>query len=407
MKAAFFVGVFPSLSETFILNQITGLIDLGCELEIFAWRGGEEKDIHNDVIKYELLKKVNYCNMPSNIIMRVLKAFCLFVRHCPRHGIILFRSLNMFRYGKEASSLRLFFLVVIFLNKTPDILHCHYGFNGTLGVYLKELGLVRRVVTTFHAYDISEFVARYGKNIYKNLFCKGDVFLPVSNYWKQRLIELGGNQERIKVHHMGVDINKFQYYEPSEKFLKPIKLLTVGRLVEKKGHEYAIRAVAQLLKKGKSIIYMIVGDGPLRSSLEELAVTQGVRAQVQFLGALAQEEVAKLYREVHGFILPSITTSWGEKEGIPVVLMEAQASGVPIIATYHSGIPELVRDSQSGFLVPEKDIDALVEKIDYLLNHPQIWLKVGKVGRQIVEEEYNIRILNQELLEIYQHVLAG
>jgi len=83
MKVAFFVGVFPSLQETFILNQITGLIDLGCEVEIFPWREGQA-EAHNDVKKYGLIKKVHYCHMPNNILLRILKAFYLFIRHCCR-----------------------------------------------------------------------------------------------------------------------------------------------------------------------------------------------------------------------------------------------------------------------------------------------------------------------------------
>ena len=103
--------------------------------------------------------------------------------------------------------------------------------------------------------------------------------------------------------------------------------------------------------------------------------------------------------------LPSITASNGDQEGIPVVLMEAQATGLPIISTYHTGIPEVVIDGKSGFLVHEKDVDALAEKLEYLIKHPEIWPEMGRYGRKHVEEKYDIKKLNQQLVKIYQNLI--
>ena len=111
-------------------------------------------------------------------------------------------------------------------------------------------------------------------------------------------------------------------------------------------------------------------------------------------------------KEAHVLVVPSITAADGDQEGIPVVLMEAMAMGLPVVATRHSGIPELVRDGASGYLVPEKDIEALYRKLKSMLEHPDHWTGMGKQGRACVEQHYNVAILNRRLISIYNQVLA-
>jgi colanic acid/amylovoran biosynthesis glycosyltransferase len=125
------------------------------------------------------------------------------------------------------------------------------------------------------------------------------------------------------------------------------------------------------------------------------------------LGPINQNECLKLYQEANIFILPSVTSDNEDQEGTPVVLMEAQAMGLPVISTFHSGIPEVVVEGKSGFLVPEKDVDALAEKLEGLIEHPEIWPEMGRYGRKFVEERYDIKKLNQQLVEIYQNLISG
>jgi colanic acid/amylovoran biosynthesis glycosyltransferase len=208
-----------------------------------------------------------------------------------------------------------------------------------------------------------------------------------------------------RYHRMGIDLDKFQFHERMIQPGEPLKILTIGRLTEKKGHEYAIKGVAKLIKKGGNVIYTIAGDGPLRDKLANLVLDLGIDGNVKFLGPVEQEEVLKLYRESHIFLLTSVTAKSGDQEGIPVVLMEAQAVGLPIISTFHSGIPELVENGKSGFLVPEKDSMKLAEKLIYLAEKPELWSGMGAYGRKIVEEKYDIKKLNVQLVDIYHTVL--
>ncbi|GAG59657.1 unnamed protein product, partial [marine sediment metagenome] len=212
----------------------------------------------------------------------------------------------------------------------------------------------------------------------------------------------GCNKERIILHRMGINLGIFKFSERRIQSNESIKILTVGRLVEKKGHKYAIKAIAKIVKRYKNIEYIIAGDGSLRKELENLVSELEIKNYVEFLGVVEQNEVLKLYRQAHIFVLPSITASNGDQEGIPIVLMEAQATGLPVISTYHSGIPEVIVDGESGFLVPEKDIDALTQKIEYLIEHSEIWPEMGRAGRKFIEERYDINKLNKRLVEIYR-----
>lgn len=402
MKIAFIVSGFPVLSETFILNQITGLMDLGHDVEILAGNNPNEEKVHSDVEKYRLMEQVHF--IPKHKIARILKVIYLMVLNFSKGPIKILKSLNFFKYGKDALSLYLVYWCLFFLNKKIDIIHCHFGPTGIIFTKLKEAGIRGKFVTSFHGYDLSNFVACEENDVYKKLFLDCDLCMPISDYWKKKLIELGCKEDRIKVHRMGIDLQKFNF---SEKKIRPeesVKILTVGRLVEKKGHEYAIRAITKMIYRNKNVIYIIAGDGPLKNRLKSLVSESGINDYVNFLGAVDQNEVRKLYEQAHFLVLPSITAKNGDKEGIPVVLMEAQAAGLPVISTYHSGIPEVITDGKSGFLVPEKDADALSDRILYLIEHPELWPEMGSYGRKVVEKNYNIKILNQQLVEIYQDI---
>ena len=407
MKIAFIVGGFPTLSETFILNQITELLDLGHDVEIFAQSNPKDKKVHPDVEKYRLMDRVHYFAMPQNKIKRILKAMFLIIKNFHKAPLKILKSLNVFKYGKTALSLKLLYLLIPFLDKKFDILYCHFGTNGILGTYLKEIGINGKLVTTFHGYDMSSFIISNGNNVYKKLFLNGDLFLPISDYWKKKLIRLGCNEKKIIVHRMGINLEKFKFSERRKQFGESIKILAMGRLVEKKGHEYTIQAIAKIIKKYKNLEYIIAGGGPFRSKLENLISELGIKSYIKFLGAVEQNEVLKLYQQAHIFILPSITASNGDQEGIPVVLMEAQATGLSIISTYHTGIPEVIVDGKSGFLVPEGDADALADRLEYLIEHPEIWPDMGRYGRKYVEEKYDIKKLNQQLVKIYQNLISG
>jgi len=404
MRVLFIVGTFPSLSETFILNQITGLIELGVDVEIIAQSRPYERKQHDDIAEYRLMERVRYADMQKNKAKRIIKGIHLALANIHKNPAAILKALNFPRYGEQALSLRLLYTIAQMQNRSYDIIHCHFGQNGITGACLKDMEVEAKLVTTFHGNDLSAYILKNPK-AYTRLFTNGDLFLPISEQTKQKLQMLGCDPKKTAVHRMGVRMERFEY-TPRERIKgEPTTILTIGRLVEKKGHEYAIRAFAKVAATRKDIRYLIVGDGPQRSLLETLAAELGVKDRVEFLGEINQDEAAELYRKSHIFLLPSVTAADGDQEGVPVVLMEAQATGLPVISTKHAGIPEVVEDGKTGYLVGEKDTDALAEKLGYLIEHPEQWPKMGEAGRKLVEEKYDSNKLNKELAGIYIRLL--
>lgn len=402
MKIAFIVGEFPSLSETFILNQITGLLDLGHDVGIFAQKGNFNGKIHSDVLNYNLKNRVHYFNIPSQRIIRILKAIFLIITNFHRNPIKIIRALNIVKYEKYALSLNLLYATISFLNKDFDIIYCHFGPIGNLGVCLKQIGFKGKMVTMFHGADIRLGIIK-GKNYYKKLFEVGDCFLAISEYNYKNLVRFGANPKKIILHPVGIDIKKFKNeLNNIVKENKELKILTVARLVKEKGIIYGIKSIKLLLERNPrlNIKYRIIGDGPLKKNLEEIVKDFNLNDVVDFLGAIEQKDVIKEMEKSNIFLLPSIA------EALPVVLMEAQAMKLPVITTKVGGIPEVVSDKKSGYLVPAGNVKEMSRKVEYLVEHPEIWSKMGSCGRKLVEEHYDINKLNSRLIKIFQNLIA-
>lgn len=414
MKVAFIVPEFPSLSQTFVLNQITGLMDRGIEVDIFANVAQGGSKIHEDVKRYNLLDRTCYHGkiyqgMPTNKLPRAIKAMRYVLKYILKNPLAILRSLNIFKYGRKAASFNLLFQIIPFLNKGPyDIFYCHFGPCGNLAVLLKELGAISgKIITAFHGYDLSTYLKRKETHVYERLFKKGDLFLPISRRWQEKLIELGCKQDKIVVHRMGINVNKFASFRRTIRNNGKTDILTVARLVEKKGVSYAIKAVAEVLKQYPGIQYRIAGDGPMKKNLIDLIERLGVRENVHLLGWKKQSEILKLMSCSDILLAPSVTSKDGDQEGIPVALMEAMAMGLPVVSTHHSGIPELIENGVSGFLVPERNVDALFHKLKYLVKYPHLWPELGRRGRNYVQKHYDINKLNDRLVKIYRGALTS
>ncbi|MBI5739852.1 MAG: glycosyltransferase [Nitrospirae bacterium] len=402
MNVAFIVNEFPSVSQTFVLNQITALKDLGHRVFIFAERPSGHGKIHKKYEQYHLMENTAYHDVPRNKLLRFCRGLRYVVRYLPRNFTAVARSLDFFRYGKRAASLNLLYLVIPFIKNGPfDIVHCQFGVLGLKGTLLKQTGAVKcGMITSIRGFDITKYLKKH-PGAYDELFREGDLFLPVSRSLSRLLAREGCDRQKILIHHSGIDCSAIQYKERKRTADETIKLITIARLVEKKGVAFAIEAVARVIGKGKKISYSIIGDGILRDELRNMIKRLGVEAQVELLGWKTHEEALLLLRDAHVMLAPSITSTESDQEGIPNALKEAMASGMPVISTLHGGIAELVQDGVSGFLVPERDPDALAKRLLYLIEHHEMWPEMGRQGRKMIEENYDINKLSRELAEIY------
>lgn len=408
MRIAFILHSFPRLSETFILNQITGLIDRGHDVDIYATSRTFDHTIHPDVDRYHLLDKAHYCaGSDHNAILRVAKRSAILTARGCRRPLVMLRALRLLPLGGVGASLALVSMAAsLRRHGRYDILHCHFGPNGLLGAHLKDVGATQgKLVTTFYGYDCSTFVRNHGPHIYNRLFSRSDLILAISKRMKQQLLEIGCSADKLDIHHLGVDCSKFAYMPHGCGEPKRIRVLTIGRFMEKKGIEYAIRAVAKVATRQRNFRFAVIGDGELRPQLMNLIKQLNIQDVVTLLGSRPQNEVIQTLADSHILLAPSITSRDGDQEGTPTVILEALATGKPVLSSFHAGIPELIQDGVSGLLSPERDVDALADKLSYLIDRRDLWLQMGRAGRAYVEREHDINKLNDRLVETYKRLL--
>ncbi len=410
MRIAFLFGRFPVISEPFILNQISGLVAQGHEVDIFALQGPpiEHTDkVHPDVEKYRLLDRTYYPpERPQTKWLRPLKAWAFILANLPKNPLKCLRLRDP-KYGKKAKSWLLFFRSLPFLGKQPyDIIHCQFGPFGVMGMQLQDAGLLQgKLITAFRGFDISRYVQEQGKDIYDELFVKGDYFLANCEFFRQKAIALGCPPGKIAVHGSGINCESFHFQSRQPAADGIVRIATTGRLVEKKGIEYAIRAIACVLKKHRNIEYHLIGDGPLATDFQTLVRELKIDGRVIFHGWKDRQEIIEILDTCQLFVAPSVTAADGNQDAPVNTLKEAMAMGLPVISTYHGGIPELVENDVSGFLVPERDAEAIAQKLIYLIEHAERWPEMGRQGRAKVAAAYDIIKLNTELFELYQTLL--
>ena len=287
----------------------------------------------------------------------------------------------------------------------PSLIHAHFGVEG---VY--ALPLTRRLriplVTTFHGFDAT--LANYAllsspawahyPLARRKLAREGDLFLCASSFIRDRILALGFPEARTHTHYIGVDCRAIRPRDSAEE--EPA-ILHVARLVEVKGTRHLLRAFASLARRHGGVRLVIIGDGPLRRSLQALATTLGVRDRVRFLGALPHAQVLAWMRRAAMLVLPGVRTATGRAEGLGLVLLEAAATGVAVIGSRVGGIPEAVIDGHTGFLVPEHDDGALTERLGELLDDPAMRHRMGAEGRALVEERFDIHRQTAALETLY------
>jgi glycosyltransferase involved in cell wall biosynthesis len=230
---------------------------------------------------------------------------------------------------------------------------------------------------------------------------RGALFLAVSEAVKQRALAQGFPLERTRVHHVGVDLDRFR---PDPAATEPGLILHVGRLVEKKGTAALLEAMARL---GGDSRLVVVGDGPLRPALERKAVALGLGVRVAFLGQIAPGEVARWMQRAWLIAAPSRTARDGDAEGLPTVLVEAAACGVPAVATDHMGIGEAVIDGESGLLVGERDAAGLAVAMGRLLGDPDLRHRMAAAACRHSGQAFDLARQTAELEQIYDRVVAA
>ncbi len=355
---------FPVISETFILDMLTGLIDRQLPMEHWTTDRIEQSTIHPNVLKYDLMNRTKFLKIP------------------PLVG------------NDSAWTLQFCRLNSIDSIDTIDAYHVHFG---TTFLRLAPYFRINQqpLIVSFHGFDASRTFLELGDHCYDELFARASLITTPSHIMKAALTSRGCPEQKIRVHRYGIDITKFH---PQEKPLRPdrIELLTVGRFVEKKGIGDSLRAFAKLPNRERCR-YRIIGNGPLLEEMQAIIAETGISKLVELLGEKTSDEVAQAMRETDIFILTSVTASTGDQEGLPVSLIEAHTNGLPVISTIHAGIPELVAHGETGLLAAEHDIDTIASHLFRLTEDDQLRANMARNARIRAVKEFNIVSLNDKL----------
>lgn len=411
MRIAYVVNAFPILSETFVREQILGMAERGHDVAIYAL-----DDCHNTehvygerLDRFGWTERVHYLRAPAGKMARLLGAWSVLSAGTSRN-LALLGSLNVARFGRDALGLGLLYRSAALARQGRqrfDVIHAQFGPLGHIAVRLRQLGLWHgAVVTSFRGYDATKLL-RERPTRYREVFREAEMLLPVSDALRRTLLAHGADPARTRVHRSGIDCGAFACTARRRGPGEPIRVLSIARLVPKKGIDDAIRAIGRLAQNGIDVRYEVIGGGEERPRLERLIDDLALRERVALLGERSHLDVRARLRDAHILLAPSVTADDGDQEGIPNALKEAMASGMPVVATRHGGIAELVEDGRAGFLVGERDVAALAERLAHLARHPERWGEMGREGRAKVEAEYDRRRLNEELEGLYRLAREG
>jgi colanic acid/amylovoran biosynthesis glycosyltransferase len=402
MKIGVFPGLFPNVSKTFILDQVVGMIERGHDVRIFADYNDHSKNIHSMVEKYNLLDRTMYIQIPNSKPAAIFNSCKNLIYLAIRHPQIYFATPYLIKNISHRTVKEFVFRSPSVLDSNLDILHAHFGPIGISANLFDYADASDAFVMSFHGWGIREG-KNQGGEIYNDLFDRCDCILANTNQTRRDLINLGADPEKVQIHHIGVNTEKFKSNRHRNNSGNVIRILTVARLHKMKGIKYGILGVKQLRENtdNMNIKYRIVGDGPEKQKIRETIKNNGLTDTITLCGALDEQGVINELRKSDIFLLPSISEGFGK------VLVEAQSCAVPVVATNIGGIPEAVIPNTSALLVPPKCPKAIAQQLALLARDPSKRSKMGLAGREYVCENFNIQVLNDELESIYAKLIDG
>lgn len=394
------VSRFPKVTETFVIDEVVGVRRLGVPVQVLSLLRTDE-----GVVQPAAADLVASTSFGERSPVWLLAAQAYWLRRRPLLLLRLWSRVvrqNRSSVGEWTKSVVTALVAVAWARDLHgrDIgrLHAHWATHPALAAYLMSHLIDVPYGFTAHAHDL------YGENgMLREKLRAADLIVTISEFNVALLRDrFGASAERVELLHCGVDRSLFTPEPVRKGRLDPLRLLCVASLTDYKGHRHLLDALALLATRGHAVTCALVGDGPLRAQLEAQVRALGLEASVQLLGRRAAPEVRQLLVDCDVFVLPSVRTSDGIMEGIPVALMEALASGRPAVASRLSGIPELVEDGVTGLLVPPGDPVALADALQRLAMHDELRAALAAAGPKRVAHGFDQEANVARLLELFE-----
>jgi len=408
-KLLFKINQFPQLSETFVTAQIITAIKCGFEVTILikTLLNIEASKQEHIFRKYNLIDKiiVEDFSIPKGKLLRFIKAALLILLN-------IYHLSKLIDFLKEKNNIELSHIYHFHYYrrfKNNEIIHVQFGNNHQPFELLNKIGLLKaKLIVSFHGHDA--FFPIYGvlkDGYYDNLFKYGDLIVANTQYLANQMLAIGCPKEKLKTIPVGVDTSFFKPENIDKENNKCINLITVGRLDKVKGHVYAITAVNQLHKKGYHINFTIVGDGEEMENLKTLIAKKKLQNIVHLVGRKSHHEIRELFRQNDIFIFTSVAVENERRETQGLTSLEAQASGLPAVVFDSGGVKYTVKEGVSGFVVPEYDIDVMVEKLEVLINNFELRIQMGRQAVAFMEKEFSQNIMDKQWCSIYNELIKN
>lgn len=406
IEVAYILLRFPFFTETFIAEEVHKIQSLGIKTRIFSLLSTKGGIIHP--VSEQLLPQVRY--VPGLFSLGIWSAQVYFFLRSPRNYYkSMWQLLSQPIPNISSIFMRIFiFLKSIWLAKelektSVSMIHTHFAWLSAGASMIVSINLGIPYTVTTHAYDIFS----YKNDLLRITSQTADQIVTISEFNKSAILEKISTlkHDKIKVIHCGIDLS---YFQASQNKMNGeiFRIISVGSLVEKKGHEYLIRACSKLRDEGFKYQCVIVGEGELRQGLQALIDDLKLKDQVVLAGSQTQIWVRDQLCKSDLFVLACVTTGSGNRDGIPVAIMEALSMHVPVVSTSLSGIPELIRHEETGLLVPEMDVAALATEIRSLINNSDLRKKYAENGRELIKQEYDILKNTTQLADVFKQVIS-
>lgn len=406
LEVAYILLRFPHLTETFVADEIWEIQQQGVRVRLFSLLRPRDDSVQP--VSKRLAKDARYA--PEFYSWRLWWAQLYFFARSPRIYLSLLTRLIRQPYPRTFVPVflrrGLIFLKAVSLahelRATPiKLVHTHFAWlSGAAAMVISAL-LDIPFTVTIHAYDI------YASNDLLSLTVRSaSRIIAISEYNKQMVLGMcpGLSEDLISVIHCGINLELFTPLTQSS-HEGTLSILSVGSLIEKKGHEYLIRACQQLKAKGVDFRCTIIGKGPDEEHLKQLVRDYDLEDRVVLAGACPRDVVLEAYRRSDLFVLACVVAQGGDQDGIPVALMEAMAMHVPAISTPVSGIPELVRPTDTGWLVPQRDVTAIANAIVHLAGDDEVRGHLARNARVLIEREFEIKGNVSRLIDVFRQVV--
>lgn len=406
MRIALAVTEFPSASQTFVLDHLRGLLAHGHRVEVQALRAGRHEALHAELRDENLLALVHAVTAPpGSPRRRLLDA----LRRLPVP--LLQRPALAWRLARAAPAAerlyRLYQALPLWQSgPVLDLIHAHSGQNGLRLLPLYAAGHLRApLVVTFHGQDVHGFLHGRRDAPYRPLFAQAAALVVCSGFMAERLRALGAPEHKLRLIPNGIEPERQPWRERQHPGpLRPVQLLSIGRLVPFKGLDRLLAALADPALASRDWQLHLVGDGPQRAALQAQATALGLTGRVCFHGAQPREAVRALIERCDLYLGPAVIDAEGNTETQGVALLEAMASGLPVIASAVGGIPETLGEAAAA-LPPPGDPAALAHAIADLLDAPASWPQYSRAGRARVEHHYRNRDWIDRLLALYESLI--